>query len=158
MFKKIIVVSDHRVENKYLEKIKQILDENKITSEFVNDNDKSNDYPSLVEKAMGIYNSNKFDGMILLCGTGVGMNMVANKFDGIRATLVNSEAEAYFSRRHENANAIAFGTGYNDGIYEVKPLCRRKMARIINVFLTTDFEGDRHKRRINKIKEIEKDN
>ena len=95
--------------------------------------------------------------MVLLCGTGIGMNMVANKFDGIRAVLANSEAEAYFSRRHENANAIVFGAGYGDGVCEIK-LCRRKMTRMLITFLNTDFEGDRHIRRIKQIEDIEKDN
>ena len=154
MFKKIVIAYDHRVDAKYIDKIKETLSQNEIESIVVEDDGESNDYPILAKRCYELYLENKADGMILLCGTGIGMNMVANKFSGIRAILANSEAEAYFSRRHEDANCLVFGAGYSDGVYEVK-LCKRKMSRMINVFLTTDFEGDRHIRRLNQITGIE---
>ena len=155
MFNKFIIAYDHRAEKKYIDSIKQTLKENNIDFFEVLDGGKDNDYPILASKAYSEFLSQKADGMILLCGTGIGMNVVANKCDGIRAVLANSEAEAYFARRHENANCIVFGAGYSDGIQEVK-LCRRKMVRMLSTFLVTDFEGDRHVRRLNEIAEIEK--
>lgn len=157
MFNKFVVAFDHRVNQKYIETIKKVLDENHIGVEIIEDNGETNDYPILAQKAFNTMLKNKADGLILLCGTGIGMNVVANKFDGIRAVLASSEAEAYFARRHENANAIVFGAGYTDGIMEVK-LCRRKMARMLDVFVKTDFEGDRHIRRLSQIEKIEKEN
>ena len=155
MFKKIVIAYDHRVDLSYIEKIKQTLKENEIESYVVEDNETTNDYPILAQKCHSLYLEKEADGMILLCGTGIGMNVVANKFDGIRSVLATSEAEAYFSRRHEDANCLVFGAGYSDGVYEVK-LCKRKMARMINAFVQTDFEGDRHIRRLNQITELEK--
>ncbi len=154
MFRKIVIAYDHRVNLKIIEKIKDTLKANNIESFVVEDNGETNDYPILAEKCHALYREKEADGMILLCGTGIGMNIVANKFKGIRSVLANSEAEAYFSRRHENANCLVFGAGYSDDNYEIK-LCSRKMVRIINVFLNTDFEGDRHIRRLNEIVDIE---
>ena len=93
--------------------------------------------------------------MILLCGTGVGMNVVANKFAGIRSVLPSEEGSAYFARCDEDANTIVFAAGKADEKYEVK-LCKRKMIRILDVFINTDFEGGRHLRRLGQIAEIEK--
>ena len=155
MFNKIVIAYDHRVDGKYILKIKEVLELNGIESLVIDDDGTANDYPILAKSCYDLYKKSKADGMILLCGTGIGMNMVANKFNGIRAVLATSEAEAYFSRRHENANCLVFGAGYADDKHEVK-LCRRKMSRMINVFVNTDFEGDRHIRRLNQIAEIEK--
>lgn len=155
MFKKFVIAYDHRVEKKYIDAIKETLNINNVGFYEVCDGGKDNDYPILAFKAYSAMESEKADGMILLCGTGIGMNVVANKCDEIRAVLANCEAEAYFARRHEDANCIVFGAGYSDGNYEIK-LCRRKMMRMLNLFITTDFEGDRHIRRLNEISEIEK--
>ena len=157
MFKKAVIAYDHRVDKKYIDKIKDVLKTQNIEFDEVLDDGETNDYPLLAREAHNRIIENKADLLVLLCGTGIGMNMVANKFDGIRAVLATSEAEAYFARRHENANSIIFGAGYSDGVLEVK-LCRRKMARMLERFLTTDFEGDRHIRRLNQIKDIEKEN
>ncbi len=159
MFKKMIVVYDHRVSEKYIEKVKQILSESKIQFELVNDLDNSaNDYPLLVKQAFGVYKKSNADGMVLLCGSGVGMNMVISKFDGMRGLVAHSEEEAYFARSHEDANALCFGVGVDDGLREIKPLCRRKMARIISTFISTEFAGGRHARRVGQISDIEKEN
>ena len=156
MFKKFVIAYDHRVQLKYIDTIKNVLAENGVSAEIIEDNGEFNDYPILAKKAYETMKKLKADGLVLLCGTGIGMNVVANKFDGIRSILANSEAEAYFARRHEDSNSLVFGAGYTDGVFEIK-LCRRKMARIIEVFLKTEFEGDRHVRRLNQIADIEKD-
>ena len=157
MFKSAVLAYDHRVDKKYIDKIKEVLSANKIMIDEVLDSCETNDYPLLAQEAYRRMNENKNDLMVLLCGTGIGMNVVANKFDKIRAVLANSEAEAYFARRHENANCIVFGAGYGDEVYEIK-LCKRKMARMLETFLTTDFEAGRHIRRIEQIGQIENNN
>ena len=156
MFKKFVVVYDHRVDSKYVEKIKAYLTERKFDFLVVEDAGESNDYPVLASKAHDMFLKEKADGMILLCGTGVGMNIVANKFAGIRAVLPSEEGSAYFARRDEDANAIVFAAGKADENYEVK-LCKRKMIRILDVFVKTQFMGEeRHARRIAQISKIEK--
>ena len=155
MFKSFVVAYDHRVDLKYIEKIKTYLDEKGLKYSIVKDDGEANDYPILASKAYQIYLKNKADGMILLCGTGVGMNIVANKCDGIRSVLPSEEGSAYFARRDEDANCIVFAAGKADENYEVK-LCKRKMIRMLDVFISTVFQGEeRHKRRIGQIAQIE---
>ena len=156
MFKSFVIAYDHRVDNKYIEKIKSYLNEQNIEFFVVEDDSEANDYPILARKAYDIYLKNNASGMILLCGTGVGMNVVANKCAGIRSVLPDAEGSAYFARRDEDANCIVFAAGKADENYEVK-LCKRKMVRILDVFIKTQFLGEeRHARRIGQIAEIEK--
>lgn len=161
MFKKIVVAYDHRVQKKYIDKIAEVLGARGVEMLLIEDSDSANDYPLLVERAMKRMWQSKADGLILLCGSGTGMNIVANKYDGIRSALPFGEAEAFYARRHENINCICFGTGVKydaEDLPEIKPICRRKMARMIDIFLNTEFEGERHERRISQIAEIEKNN
>lgn len=156
MFKKFVIAYDHRVDLKYIERIKAYLKENNFEFEVVEDDSEGNDYPILARKAYQIYLETQSNGMILLCGTGVGMNVVANKCDGIRSVLPSEEGSAYFARRDEDANCIVFAAGKADENYEVK-LCKRKMIRMLDVFINTQFMGEeRHARRINQIAQIEK--
>ena len=156
MFKKFVIAYDHRVDLKYIERIKAYLKENNLEFEVVEDDSEGNDYPILARKAYQIYLETQSNGMILLCGTGVGMNVVANKCDGIRSVLPSEEGSAYFARRDEDANCIVFAAGKADENYEVK-LCKRKMIRMLDVFINTQFMGEeRHARRINQISQIEK--
>lgn len=154
MFKKFTIAYDHRVGENYISRIKDTLKNNAIEYVVVEDNGESNDYPLLAEKCYQIFLDEKADGMILLCGTGIGMNVVANKFSGIRSVLASYEAQAYFSRRHENANCLVFGAGYSDEKFAVT-LDENDMSKMINTFVNTDFEGDRHIRRLNEITDIE---
>lgn len=156
MFKSFVIAYDHRVEQKYIEKIKDYLTAENIEFSVVEDDSEGNDYPLLASKAYGIFLEKHASGMILLCGTGVGMNIVANKFAGIRSVLPDAEGSAYFARRDEDANCIVFAAGKADENYEVK-LCKRKMIRILDVFIKTVFMGEeRHQRRIGQIGQIEK--
>lgn len=155
-FKSFVLAYDHRVDVKYINKIKEFLKENNLDLfEIKCENDANNDYPIIASKAHQVFLSEKCDGMILLCGTGVGMNVVANKFAGIRSVLAQTEADAYFSRNDENANSIVFPAGKANELYSVK-ICKRKMIRALDVFINTPFEGGRHQRRVDEIVEIEK--
>ena len=156
MFKNFVVAYDHRVDLKYVERIKAYLAEKGIEYDVVEDDSEGNDYPILARKAYQIYLDKNASGMILLCGTGVGMNVVANKCAGIRSVLPSEEGSAYFARRDEDANCIVFAAGKSDENYEVK-LCKRKMIRMLDVFINTEFLGEeRHARRIAQIATIEK--
>ena len=156
MFKKFIVAYDHNASKKVIDRVRETLKLHGIESIAVEDDAKDNDYPLLAVKAHDIYEQQGADGMLLLCGTGVGMNIVANKFKGIRSVLATSVEEAYFSRRHEDANTLVLAAGYKDEKYDLK-FCGRKMVRMINAFVETEFQGEeRHKRRISEIDKIDK--
>ncbi len=155
MFNKIVVAYDHNAKKTVIERLKNVVTECGCSIALVEDDKEDNDYPILAKKAYELFKNSKADGMILLCGTGIGMNVVANKFDGIRSVLATGTEFAYYSRRHENANCLVLAAGYDDGVVQVK-FCARKMERIIRTFLTTDFEAaERHKRRISEILSIE---
>ncbi len=156
MFSKFVLSYDHRVDEKYIQVIKKFLNENGFGClEISLNDDENNDYPILASRAYQTYLKEDCDGMILLCGTGVGMNVVANKFVGIRSVLAQTEADAFFARNDEDANCIVFPAGKANETYSVK-ICKRKMLRALNVFVETEFEGGRHQRRVNEIAEIEK--
>ena len=156
MFSKFVLSYDHRVDEKYVGVIKKYLNENGFGClEVCLKDDENNDYPILASRAYQMFLNEKCDGMILLCGTGVGMNVVANKFAGIRSVLAQTEADAFFARNDEDANCIVFPAGKANETYSVK-ICKRKMIRALNVFVETEFEGGRHKRRVDEIAEIER--
>jgi len=79
---------------------------------------------------------------IIFCGSGIGVSIVANKVDGIRAALVCNKETAKLSREHNNANVLCFGTRF---------LQEEEIKEIISNFINTEFEGGRHQRRIDKI-------
>ncbi len=87
------------------------------------------------------------DRAILVCGTGIGMAMAANKFPGIRATVCWTPATAEMARRHNNSNCLTLGGRILDN---------QTALEIVRVWLETPFDGGRHERRLAKIAEIEK--
>ncbi len=104
------------------------------------------DYPDFAEIVAGQVLSGAADKGILVCASGVGMSIAANKFNGIRAALGTSEDEVGYVRRHNDANILALGANYTS---------EDTARKLIGVFLTTEFEGGRHARRIAKIQAIE---
>jgi len=103
------------------------------------------DYPDYGILAARAVAKGKTDRGILICGTGIGMSIVANKVRGIRAALCTSLEVAEQSRRHANSNVLVLGGKIID----------HKMAlKIVDVWLKTPFEGERHLRRINKIHQL----
>ena len=97
----------------------------------------------------------EFDYAILICGTGVGMAIVANRFDGIFAVHAKTPAEAHFARCHENANVLVLGAGYSDEKFSIS-MSETKAKSILKAFLSSEFEGGRHSRRIQKVEKINK--
>ena len=110
------------------------------------DNTASVDYPDFGEKVSRLVSAGEVDRGILICGTGIGMSMVANKFPNVRAALCNDLFCARMSRLHNDANILVLG-----GRIIGKDLA----AEIVRTWLETPFEGDRHMRRLLKIKKIE---
>ncbi|MCX8070826.1 MAG: ribose 5-phosphate isomerase B [Thermodesulfovibrionales bacterium] len=104
------------------------------------------DYPDFAQKVAKEVSEGNFDRGILICGTGIGMAITANKFKNIRAALCNDLYSAKMSRFHNDANIMTIG-----GRIVGKDLAKE----ILKVWLNTEFEGGRHNRRLIKIKSIE---
>lgn len=151
--KKIAIAFDHR--GFELATLIQKHLENKGYSILMGECSDADDYADRAKPAILSVKDKKCDVCILICGTGIGMNMVANRFDGIYGVLAQSPADAYFARRHENANALILSAGYSDGVMSVK-LSKKKAIEIVDVFLSSQFEGGRHVSRIKKIDKINK--
>jgi ribose 5-phosphate isomerase B len=143
---KIAIGSDH-AGFELKEKIKKLLDElvYKYKDFGTNSND-SVDYPDYGLKVAEGVARKEYDRGILICGSGIGMCMTANKVPGIRAALCHDVETAKLSREHNDANVLTFGARMID----------EKTAKdIVKIWLKTEFLGDRHLRRVNKIKDIE---
>jgi len=111
------------------------------------DSEESCDYPDYISKAgMKIFNKEAESG-IVICGTGLGASIVANKFPGIRAALCTNEFMAEMSRRHNNSNVLALGS---------RVIGSDLALAIVRTWLDTPFEGGRHQRRLDKISALEK--
>ena len=110
------------------------------------------DYPDIAKAITSAVKEDKGSRGILICGTGIGIAMSANRIRGIRAVLAQTDADADFSRRHKDSNVLVLAGGYTDKIKAVKP--SKKYEEIIDAFLTTDFEGGRHERRVAKLENL----
>ena len=139
--KKIFIASDHagynlkeRIISKY-SKSKKIID-------LGPNNKNSVDYPDFAKKLSKKVASNKESFGILICGSGTGIAIAANKMKNIRAALCYSKKNTKLSRLHNNANIITLGERLID---------KNKAFSLINIFLSTKFEGGRHLRRVKKI-------
>jgi ribose 5-phosphate isomerase B len=104
------------------------------------------DYPDFGEKVAEAVSTGRVDRGILICGTGIGMSIVANKFPGVRAALCSEEYSAKMSRLHNDANVL---------VLPGRVIEEETARKIVKVWFETDFEGGRHQRRLDKIKAIE---
>jgi ribose 5-phosphate isomerase B len=109
-------------------------------------NNDSVDYPDFGEKVARQVSDGAVEKGILICGTGIGMSIVANKFPGVRAALINDEFTARMSKEHNDANIIVLGG---------RVITPENACRMVDIWLTTDFEGGRHQKRLDKIRQIE---
>jgi len=103
------------------------------------------DYPDIAKKVAEAVARGDFEHGILICDTGIGMSMAANKVKGIRAALCHSAFGASRARWHNDANILCLGAVEGQG----------SVPAIIEAYLTSDFEGGRHQRRLDKIKAME---
>ena len=104
------------------------------------------DYPDYAFPAAEAVATGKADRCILICTTGIGVSICANKVKGIRCALCTSVFQAEMTRRHNNANALAMGA---------KTVTPETAWEIVRTFLETEFEGGRHQRRVQKIMDYE---
>ena len=142
LFKKICIASDHAgfklkevIKNTLVNKNISIFDLGPINNHSV-------DYPDYAKKLSKRVNANISDIGILVCGSGTGMSISANKIKGIRAAVCYNANSTRLSRLHNNANIICLGSR----------LTKKKLAlKLVSIFLHTKFEGGRHLRRVKKI-------
>ena len=104
------------------------------------------DYPDFAYKAATEVASGECEKGVLICGTGIGVSICANKVKGIRCALCNDELCVEMCRKHNDANMIAMGA---------RVIPEEKMEKLVDIFLSTEFEGGRHQRRVDKMMEIE---
>ncbi|MEQ8785338.1 MAG: ribose 5-phosphate isomerase B [Pirellulaceae bacterium] len=106
------------------------------------------DYPDVAAAVSGQVSRGDSDRGILICGTGIGMAIAANKFPGVRAAPCHDEVTAEMSRRHNDLNVLCLSGDL---------LGERRMDRMVSLWLDTEFEGGRHARRVAKIGELERE-
>jgi ribose 5-phosphate isomerase B len=143
---RIAVGSDHRgfvIKQKIIELLKrlehEVIDAGPMTQESV-------DYPDVASVVAQKVSSREVDRGILICGTGIGMSIAANKFVGVRAAPCHDDLTAEMSRRHNDLNVLCLSADM---------LGERLIDRMVEIWIKTEFEGGRHARRIEKIGELE---
>jgi ribose 5-phosphate isomerase B len=143
----IALASDHAGFD-YKEKIKELLDELQLPyRDFGPTTNARTDYPDWGHLASEAISTGQCDRGILVCGTGIGMSIVANKHKGVRAAACESVSAARLARQHNNANVLTIGerlTGWDAA------------ADIVKMFLSASFEGGRHAERVAKIHSLTK--
>lgn len=143
---KVAIGSDHRGYQAKENIKRQLKEMGHEPVDFGTHSSESTDYPDHALPVCAAVASGQTERGVLLCGSGIGMCMTANKVRGIRAALCHDELTAEMSRRHNNANILCLASDL---------LGEELMRRMVEVWINTDFEGGRHERRIMKIMEIE---
>lgn len=145
---KIAVASDHRgfdVKQRILGLLNDLGHEG---VDFGPEMQESVDYPDFAARvALGVSNG-EIDRGVLICGTGIGMCITANKFDGVRAAACHDNLTAQMSRMHNDANVLCLSADL---------LGENLVNTMVETWVTTDFEGGRHARRLDKIRQVESD-
>lgn len=143
---KIGIGSDHGG-FKLKETIKEFLESEGIeVVDYGTNSEESVDYPDYGEKTARGVVSGEVERAIVICGTGIGISIAANKVDGIRCALCGDTYSARMAMEHNNSNMIALGA---------RVLGEGLALEIVGAWLKAKFEGDRHQRRVNKIMDIE---
>lgn len=143
---KIAISSDHGGNNLRREIMNLLAELGLDYTDFGPHSDESVDYPDFAKPVSTGVASGEFDKGILICGTGIGMSIAANKVDGIRCALVHDVFSAKATRGHNDSNIIAMGERV------IGPGLARE---VVTAWLDTPFEGGRHERRIAKLTELE---
>lgn len=145
---KIALANDHAaIEARTLVK-QYLVEQGHELLDFGVDTNESVDYPDQARRAVQAVQEGLAELAVVMCGTGIGVSISANKFKGIRCALCTDEYAAEMARAHNNANAIALRSR------EIDPALN---LRILERFLATEFEGDRHQRRLDLIHQFEDD-
>jgi ribose 5-phosphate isomerase B len=143
---KIAVASDHRGVSVRTRVLDIIRDMGHDGVDFGANGEESVDYPDYASKVGNAVSIGDADRGILICGTGIGMCIVANKYDGVRAAPVHDDITAAISRQHNDLNVLCLSADL---------ISDQALDRIIETWLKTEFEGGRHARRLEKVSKIE---
>lgn len=144
---KIALANDHAGYEAKI-KIKELLEqESHSVQDFGSHDSGSCDYPDYAIPAVKSVVDGKNDRAILICTNGIGMCIVANKFPGIHAALVYSEKTAAITRKHHDSRVLCLGA---------REFPEKDLLKFVEIWMNTEFEGGRHSRRIEKIREFEK--
>ncbi len=139
---KIAIASDHAGVNHKKEIIIYLLSQNILVTNLGPENEEKVDYPDYAHPVAEIVKAKEVDLGILICGSGNGINMSANKHQEIRSALCWSKEIARLSRQHNNANILALPARF---------VSLEEAKEITKEFIETNFEGGRHEKRVNKI-------
>jgi len=141
MKKRIIIGNDHAGTTLKKEIISYLENDYDIINMGTN-TEESVDYPDIIHSLCQKFIKEKFEIGIIICGSGNGVSIVANKYNEIRAALSWNKEQASLARQHNNANILALPGRF---------VTKEEAIEILDVFLNTEFEGGRHKRRVDKI-------
>jgi len=144
--KKIAIASDHGGYELKNNLIAFLTNSNLVINDFGPTNPDSVDYPDYGVKVVKAILENKVDRGIVICGTGIGMSIVVNRFSGIRGTLCSDLNTAKLCREHNDSNILILGG---------RVIAKDLAMKIVGIWLNTEFEGGRHQRRIDKINKID---
>ena len=147
MNKPIAIASDHAARKLRLEIMKHFDEAGVEYVDYGTYDEKSCNYPDYAQKVCNAIQDGKHELGILVCGTGIGMSMAANKCKGIRAAVCSDTFSARFTRLHNDANVLCMGE---------RVIGPGLACDIADIFINTGFEGGRHKTRVDLIMEIEK--
>jgi len=143
---KVAVASDHRGFQVKRRVVKHLQDRNHEVKDLGTDSEESVDYPDFAEKLCREIEAGGAERGVLICGTGIGMCISANKYPGIRAAPAHDDVTAELSRSHNDANVLCLSADLLGG-----PL----IDHILDIWMKTQFDGGRHQRRLEKIREAE---
>ena len=143
---KISIGSDHAAYNEKQNIIDYLVLKNLEVLDLGTNSTESVDYPIFGQRVAKSIINGEADRGIVICGTGIGISIAANRYKNIRATLCNTPMHAKMARKHNDSNILALGSRTDIGLDDLK--------NIINVWLNTDFEGGRHQKRVNLIDKI----
>ena len=139
---KIAIASDHGGFELKEKIYNYLLNKGYDISNFGTDTAESCDYPIYAKKVCNAILNDNFERGILICGTGIGMSITANRFKGIRAACLSDKYSAEMTRKHNNSNVLCFGARVID----------ENLAReIVDIWLNTEYEAGRHQKRVEMI-------
>ncbi len=141
---KVIVGSDHGGFNLKNAIVSELKEKGVDITDFGPESDDSVDYPDFAKPLAEKVAAGEYDKGILICGTGIGMSISANKVNGIRCALVHDTFSARATREHNDSNILAMGE---------RVIGKGLASDIVDIWLNTEFEGGRHEKRVRKIEE-----
>lgn len=144
---RFVIGSDHAGKELKQKFKDQMLDLELKVSDKSPHNEEDDDYPDFAEKVVEDLDDDSMG--LLICGTGIGMSIAANRYEGIRAALIKNQEEARLARAHNNANILVLGANNRLSTGDVRS--------ILISFMKTEFEGGRHKTRVDKLDDYEDD-